>query len=390
MAETPDCDDESPDENPPEGGHTPPAKHSGAHSLEAFSTIQRHLAAIDFAGLTAAQRAIESLAVSNVPAILAAQDSIAKHFMHSINFEHLIPTYKALLSSESLIAATAAQTQWAEALSKAIDFSALREAAGSISALTSLTDANKALLEPFQRQADTFAKLNEAIAFRIPEIDFSHLLGKLDRWIPSNLRQVDDLNAVATVALDEGLPLAWIPRPDLVDALVAAENREARQQILQENKSEILDDCEAALSPLDGEWSHQCRAALGALRAGFDSPAQSHAGNIVDSIVLRLHGKTGRDDTKKFATQDFDEQPLQLAAENLTLRPLFRAFAYWWPWSGDAPPDHFARHATAHAVGHVGVFQPHSALIAVMLATSLIVQYANEDPASAGESDHSS
>lgn len=60
MAETPDRDDESPDEKPPEGGHTPPPKHSGAHSLEAFSTIQRQLAAIDFAGLTAAQRAVGS------------------------------------------------------------------------------------------------------------------------------------------------------------------------------------------------------------------------------------------------------------------------------------------------------------------------------------------
>ena len=74
---------------------------------------------------------------------------------------------------------------------------------------------------------------------------------------------------------------------------------------------------------------------------------------------------------------NLDELPLQLAAENLTLRPLFRAFTAWWPESGESPPDFFARHATAHAVGHVGVFSPISALTAVMLATSLTVQYSD-------------
>jgi hypothetical protein len=164
-----------------------------------------------------------------------------------------------------------------------------------------------------------------------------------------------------------------------VIALIAAETPEQRLTILQAHTNDILDDCEAALTTLQHEWSRQCRAAINALRAGFDAPVQSHAGNIIDSIVLKLLGKSGRDEAKKRAEEDFHEQPLQLAAENLTIRPLFRAFTAWWPSSGATPPDHFARHATAHAVGHVGVFDPLAALIAVMLATSLTVQYSDED-----------
>jgi hypothetical protein len=107
----------------------------------------------------------------------------------------------------------------------------------------------------------------------------------------------------------------------------------------------------------------------------LDGPAQSHASNVIDSVVLALHGKNGRDNAKAPAQAVFDDLPLQLAAENLTLRPLFCAFTTWWPSSGVTPPEHFARHPTAHAAGHAGVFFPRPAPAAVMLATSLTVQH---------------
>ena len=170
------------------------------------------------------------------------------------------------------------------------------------------------------------------------------------------------------------------PRTEIVVALIEADGPEARLGIMRERRTDVLDDCQAALDSISHEWAVQCRSAVAALRLSIDGPAQSHAGNIVDSIVLALHGKNGRDRAKERAQDDFDELPLQLAAENLTLRPLFRAFTAWWPDSGAIPPAYFARHATAHAVGHVGVFDPLSALIAVMLATSLTVQYAPSHP----------
>ena len=140
-------------------------------------------------------------------------------------------------------------------------------------------------------------------------------------------------------------------------------------------QADILDDCTSALLPIDHEWAAECREAVDALRTGFHGPAQSHGSNIIDSIVLGLHGNQGRQHAKDRARETFEDMPLQLAAENLSLRPLFLAFARWFPDSGEPPPEHFARHATAHAVGHAGVFGSSSALVAVMLATSLTVQY---------------
>lgn len=174
--------------------------------------------------------------------------------------------------------------------------------------------------------------------------------------------------------------MSWVPRSEIVVLLVEAAGPKARIRILTERRSDILDDCEHALDPINHEWAAQCRNAIAAMRAGLDGPAQSHASNIIDSIVLGLHGRNGREHAKKRAQEEFDDLPLQLAAENLTLRPLFRAFTTWYPNTGSDPPDYFARHATSHAVGHSGVFAPISALVSVMLATSLTVQYAPGDP----------
>jgi hypothetical protein len=342
--------------------------------LQAFANIQRHLARIDFTALTSIQRTIAQATASKIPEILAAQNAAAKHFAQTIDFSRLGATHAALLSAGGADSAANLQTQWAASLAKSVDFSALKQAIAPFVSLTALPDTNRALADVL-KQADLFTNIAKNIRFELPRIAIPNWVEALNRWIPVNLRDITDLDPVAAVALNEGIPLSWVPRSEIVIALVSASSREERQEILVARRDEILDDCETALTDNDNEWATQCRNAILALRAGFDAPAQSHAGNIIDSIVLALHGAKGRQEAKKSAKTEFDDLPLQLAAENLTLRPLLRAFTSWRPASGDALPDHFARHATAHAVGNVGVFAPFPALVAVMLATSLTVQY---------------
>jgi hypothetical protein len=137
MAETSNENEENEEPKEEQTGDddaSPPLEPERRHSLDAFSALQRQLAVVDFSGLTAAQRAIAKMTASNIPAILAAQNAIAKHFAQSINFSGLASTYKALLRSESFMTSATAQTQWAEALSLAVDFSALRDAFASSAA----------------------------------------------------------------------------------------------------------------------------------------------------------------------------------------------------------------------------------------------------------------
>lgn len=343
--------------------------------LGAFANLQRQLVGIDFAAVSAARRAVEQSAGLRLPGFWATQDLVTKHFAGSIDFPALTSALKGITESATISGVVAVQRQWADSLAKSIHFPALEKAFTSSAALAALAQSNTELLGAVTVQGDVLRRIAEGIQPKLPTIEFARWLENLGGWLPANLRDVEDLEVVATLALDEGLPLSWVPRAEIVNELTSADSEEERQALLERRREEVLDDCEQALASFSGEWALQCRSAIQALRVALDGPAQSHASNIVDSVVLALHGKQGRDNAKARAQEDWGELPLGLAAENLTLRPLFRAFATWYPSSGLTPPEHFARHATSHAVGHAGVFAPRSALIAVMLATSLTVQY---------------
>ena len=366
-------EDSAGEEQPAKRG---PGPRFSMPSLDAFAAIQRHIAFIDFPAINAAQRLFDQ---SGIAKALEAQDAIAKHFARSVDFARLTETHRRILDSGLVGHAQAAQRQWAESLARSIDFTALNNAVAASAALDSYTRTSEAFNESLRKQTEYLARIADQVTFSLPTVDLSGLLEALDRWIPVNLREVTDLDVVATITLEEGLPLTWVPRTEIVVLLAEADSSDARIGILSAHRAEILDDCEKALLPISHEWARECRNAIAAMRADLDGPAQSHASNIIDSIVLRLHGSNGRSHVRQSAQEDFDDQPLQLAAENLTLRPLFRAFTTWYPNTGIDPPDYFARHATAHAVGHAGVFAPISALVAVMLATSLTVQYGADD-----------
>ena len=384
-------DDSEEDDVPPGEGRVPAPRlpfHFRLPALDAFASIQRQLAAIDLSAVRAAQRAIAESAAFRLPEVWAAQDQVATHFAQSVDFSRLTDAHKVINEASGFTSAFAAQQQWADALAKSIRLPALEAALASSAALAAFTKSSQAMLDSIKDQTDLFARITEGIDLKLPTVDFSKLLEAFDRWIPANLRGVDDLDAVATISLDEGIPLSWVPRTDIVIDLLETQCADERHAILDNRRDDILDDCEGALVALTNECAVQCCAAISAMRLDLDGPAQSHASNIIDSVVLALHGKSGRDHAKARAQEDLEDLPLQLAAENLTLRPLFRAFTSWWPNSGVTPPDHFARHPTAHAVGHDGVFAPRSALVAVMLATSLVVQYS--PPGDADAEDDSS
>ena len=359
-----------PDDGSVEGRR--PYRRKSLSGLEAFAALQRNLAVTNFSALAATQRAIEQSA--RLPDFAAAQDAIAKSFARSIDFASLTATLKTL--DEAAERTAAVVEQWSDSLRTAINLSALRDALEASASLVEFSAIGEALAE-VAPPGDLLGQFAERITLSLPEIDFSDLLTRWidegDRWIPANLHNVQDLDEVAAISLDEGIPLSWVPRAEIVSCLLEADSPGARLQILTERRDDILDDCEAALSNSSHEWAVQCRSAIQAIRLGLYGPAQSHASNIIDSIVLALPG--ARSHAVERAQHDLANEPLRLVAENLTLRPLFRALTNWWPDSDIPPPARFARHPTSHAVGHSGVFDPLYALIAVMLATSLTVQY---------------
>lgn len=361
------------DARPPADGSI--SKHASS-SLDDFAAVQRSLASVDFLELQAAHRV--SPKTDALKKIVQAQETIAKEFSRSLDFTRISEVLYALTSA-GITETIAAHKKWADSLSASIDFSTPRRTIAVSAKLSEWARASGAFDDSFWKQTEVFGDMMRRLTFDFPAIDFSKLVATLERWFPVNLRGVRKLDGVATIALEEGLPLSWVPRTEIVVLLVRASSAEERAAILIDRRDDILEDCAIALEHLDGELVNQCRSAINAIKDGHDNPAQSHASNIIDSIVLDLHGSSGRKRTRELAKAKLDELPLQLASENLTLRPLFRAFTTWHPNRDTEPPHHFTRHATSHGVGQAGVFAPVPALVAVMLATSLTVQYRFSD-----------
>ena len=270
-----------------------------------------------------------------------------------------------------------------------------------------LRAADQLLCNCIKPAADAHRRIFAAIAAVLDRLEVQQLLEALGRFafntlqvfaelnsmVPSNLHGLEGLERVASLSLEEGIPVAWVPRREIILMLIDAPDAPARKQILVEYREDILDDCRSVLedcrSALDGnstdradmgsELADQCLEAINAFSTGLYGPAQSHAANIIDSILGRLNHMIGssRESLLENARQDLNTHSILVPTlgHYLTLRPLNLTYVRWHPDSNQPPPAHFARHATVHALGHPGLTNQHHALVALMLATSLTRQF---------------
>ncbi|WP_157746499.1 hypothetical protein [Micromonospora inositola] len=199
------------------------------------------------------------------------------------------------------------------------------------------------------------------------------LLGYPPNW-PDDIfiREVKEL------ADDEGIPLCWVPRAEVIDVLRKAEPGR-RRNILLKHRAEVLDDCDQALNavtaPELSDYATAARKVVAALRDGHDEPAQAFAMNVVDSTLRgTLFASVPQNRFyKPMVTQIEASRDCVMAdfRQSAALWPLLRVFDTFHPDKGDPVPSLANRHATAHTVARVQ-YTPVNALIATMLATSVV------------------
>lgn len=364
--------DERDDDAPGDRGIRIPIDPSIFESLIPFRNLQRTIASIDFSGVRAAQQAAAASA-AQIPNLPMIQLDVQRLIGESVNFAALDDLQKSIAAS-----ALPDRTAWAESLARSLNIEALHNVNTVLAGadFPAFAAAESAIADALTSHTQEWLKSFQTI-------DVLRLVESLDRWLPDNLRTVDDLEAVALIALDEGIPLSSVPRTPIVVRLVQAATPDGRLALLDAHRADIVDDCANAVAEIPHQWARECEEAIQALRVPLNGPAQSHAAGIIDSIVLCTLGSKGREVAKQRATEDWEDLALRVAGESLALRPLYRALVTWFPNTGTPPPDHFARHATAHAVGQPGLFHARHALIAVMLAVSLTVQFW-DDPSAIG------
>lgn len=202
-----------------------------------------------------------------------------------------------------------------------------------------------------------------------------------DRWLPSNWRGHDvDFDAAWKLA-QEGLPLVWVPRGELVVALLAAPDREARQQVLSAHATDIIDDCAAVVStvtlPEMADYRKRLEQVLAAHRDGHVEAAQALAAVVFTSLLQYAYGHGKLDNVRKSPLRhrgDIDGLSVTRYKAALLVEaslPATRSVGNRVPEA--ERPTAFNRHATAHDVSRIQ-YTPTHAVTAIMLATALLAE----------------
>jgi hypothetical protein len=197
---------------------------------------------------------------------------------------------------------------------------------------------------------------------------------------PPNWQFADDwprLTKITETVVQDGIPLAWVPRANIVVALVHTEDIEARRVVLANHEADIIQDCFTCLDDIDvpelAEFVANAREAARAFQDQYAKPAQAFATVVLDALLRLL-----------FATPSFsygeirhrldgvwDNTPLRYMRSALVLAAIPGALEQFWPHRGDPVPVRFNRHASAHTL-HAGQFTRTNALVAIMTITSLL------------------
>ncbi|MCX4682715.1 hypothetical protein [Kitasatospora purpeofusca] len=115
-------------------------------------------------------------------------------------------------------------------------------------------------------------------------------------WLPDNLTGLDATRWMwlLRVAAKDGTCLAWAPRAEIVDALLALPSTADRRQYLIDHRLEVVEDVEASLEEVDHPDLLDLRTltlqAAACIRDGHDAPAQALLGNVLDTLMT-AHGR---------------------------------------------------------------------------------------------------
>jgi hypothetical protein len=153
---------------------------------------------------------------------------------------------------------------------------------------------------------------------------------------------------------EEGIPVAWIPRWELLEQLIKAGSPKARSELVVDERQAIVEDCAELLQEIEMESLLPMMPAveelLEACRAGLWKLAALAAVPLVHSVVESLKWVTDQQRARKYHAIDANVTLRELL-ERATRAPLVLFYEDWNPRSGKARPQHLTRHVMSHQFG---------------------------------------
>jgi hypothetical protein len=198
--------------------------------------------------------------------------------------------------------------------------------------------ANERMLASLQRTQETMAQFAEAMQRQLEEA------------LPANWRGMSarDISRALDMALASGVSVVWVPRADIVRALLDAPNDTAREAVLIERTGDVLDDLAVTLAeathPELGHIRKMAAEAIAACVDGHFAPGQSHAAAALSGAVHDYFGEERFNRARERFEKDHpDDVELALLRMTTLLRVLARALQHT-----DYAAPGFNRHASLH------------------------------------------
>ncbi|MEZ0167015.1 hypothetical protein AB2L27_19855 [Kineococcus sp. LSe6-4] len=181
---------------------------------------------------------------------------------------------------------------------------------------------------------------------------FSDLLESLRKDEPPNWDGVDiDIDLVTAIVSDDGIPLVWVPRPAIVEALLQAPDRDARVAVLLTHVEDLTEDCHSVLDDVDDATlvgqKPLAVAAVTALAKGHHEAAQALAVSVTETAVSRSLGRKYTK-VKEQVLFDPDLVPWTQLRLRAALAPIYPFYTDWWPSQGEPPLEKLSRHVSVH------------------------------------------
>lgn len=196
--------------------------------------------------------------------------------------------------------------------------------------------------------------------------------------IPPNLREagLTKIGPLAELSRNTGVAVAWVLPADTLEQVLVAPDPLA---VVTGHRDLIIEQCYELLGSKGDEdaATNVALTIVEAIDAGCWPAAQSHAANLIDSLLLSHYANTKVAVDEANLPLSPDDQ-LRVFMRRVSLVPLVPAYRPWY--RGDPPLDGFSRHATAHAVEQPWAITPTNALVAACLAVSLTLEHHSSRP----------
>ena len=195
-------------------------------------------------------------------------------------------------------------------------------------------------------------------------------------WDPE--RGLNQYEAFLSLAIEEALPLTWVPNRELTYALLEAEP-EQRKPLLVDSSAAILHDCEQQLAEIERlpYLAESCQEVIAAYRAGVHRSAQALAASIFDTLLRQVVPPV----KYRYYSIVKKAMPTPDTWDSLNMRQVravptaFAVTSLLEPFDGhDNVPTLLNRHATAHAV-HADQYSSANALKALMLVVAMLCEH---------------